>query len=105
MYKRQELTFARDLSTTTREYGENILITDDLIDTGVTLEKTLTWLKNYKDFKDKKINFKTAVLYKKEKSKFKSDYIVHNLNNNPWIVFPYELRELVSIDDLRKELK
>ena len=25
--------------------------------------------------------------------------------DNPWIVFPYELRELVSIEDLRKELK
>ena len=100
-----ELTFARDLSTTSRNYGENILVTDDLIDTGITLKKTLKWLKNYKDFKEKKINFKSAVLYKKEKSKFNSDYIVHNLQDNPWIVFPYELRELVSIEDLRKELK
>lgn len=100
-----ELTFARDLSTTSRNYGENILVTDDLIDTGITLEKTLKWLKNYKDFKEKKINFKSAVLYKKEKSTFNSDYIVHNLKDNPWIVFPYELRELVSIEDLRKELK
>ena len=69
------------------------------------MEKTLKWLKNYKDFKDKKINFKSAVLYKKEKSKLNSDFIVHNLKDNPWIVFPYELRELVSIEDLRKELK
>ena len=45
-----ELTFARDLSTTSKVYGENVLVTDDLIDTGVTLEKTLSWLKNYKDF-------------------------------------------------------
>ncbi len=103
--KQNELTFARDLSTTSRDYGENILITDDLIDTGVTLEKTLSWLKSHKDFKDKKINFKSAVLYKKEKSNFMSDYIVHNLKYNPWIVFPYELRELVSIEDLKKELK
>ena len=103
--KQNELTFARDLSTTSRSYGENILVTDDLIDTGVTLEKTLKWLENYKDFKDKKIIFKSAVLYKKEKSSFKSDYIVHNLQDNPWIVFPYELRELVSIEDLRKKLK
>ena len=100
-----ELTFARDLSTTSKIYGENILVTDDLIDTGVTLEKTLDWLKKYKDFLNKKITFKSAVLYKKEKSKFKSDYIVHNLKGNPWIVFPYELRELVSIDQLKKELK
>ena len=50
----------------------------------------------------KKINFKSAVLYKKEKSNFKSDYIVHNLQDNPWIVFPYELRELISIEDLKK---
>ena len=35
-----ELTFARDLSTTSKVYGENVLVTDDLIDTGVTLEKT-----------------------------------------------------------------
>ena len=103
--KQNELTFARDLSTTSRSYGENILVTDDLIDTGVTLEKTLKWLENYKDFKNKKINFKSAVLYKKEKSNFKSDYIVHNLQDNPWIVFPYELRELISIEDLKKELK
>ena len=55
--KQNELTFARDLSTTSRNYGENILVTDDLIDTGVTLEKTLKWLENYKDFKDKKIKY------------------------------------------------
>tara|TARA_B100001175_G_C19207098_1_gene494144 strand:- start:106 stop:645 length:540 start_codon:yes stop_codon:yes gene_type:complete len=100
-----ELTFARDLSTTSKIYGENILVTDDLIDTGVTLEKTLDWLKKYKDFVNKKITFKSAVLYKKEKSKFKSDYIVHSLRDNPWIVFPYELRELISIDQLKKEIK
>ena len=45
------------------------------------------------------------MLYKKEKSKFRSDYIVHNLKDNPWIVFPYELRELISIDQLKKEIK
>ena len=103
--KKNELTFARDLSTTSKVYGENILVTDDLIDTGVTLEKTLDWLKKYKDFANKKITFKSAVLYKKEKSKFRSDYIVHNLKDNPWIVFPYELRELISIEQLKKELK
>ena len=54
---------------------------------------------------NKKITFKSAVLYKKEKSKFRSDYIIHNLKDNPWIVFPYELRELISIDQLKKELK
>jgi len=59
----------------------------------------------YKDFENKKITFKSAVLYKKEKSEFRSDYIVHNLKDNPWIVFPYELRELISIEQLKKELK
>ena len=102
--QQNELTFARDLSTTSKVYGENILVTDDLIDTGITLEKTLEWLKNYKDFKGKKINFKSAVLYKKEKSKFEANFTVHNLEDNPWIVFPYELRELISIDQLKKEL-
>tara|TARA_B100000989_G_scaffold190504_1_gene143502 strand:- start:14361 stop:14903 length:543 start_codon:yes stop_codon:yes gene_type:complete len=99
-----KLTFARDLSTTSKNYGNKILVTDDLIDTGVTLEKTLSWLKNYKDFINQDINFRTAVLYKKEKSEFNSDYIVHNLKDNPWIVFPYELRELITIENLKKEL-
>jgi len=72
-----------------------------------TLNELKPFLKfnHFSDFKDKKINFKSAVLYKKEKSNFKSDYIVHNLQDNPWIVFPYELRELISIEDLKKELK
>ena len=100
-----ELTFARDLSTTSKNFGQNILVTDDLIDTGVTLEKTLYWLKNYKDFKNKNIKFKSAVLYKKQKSSFKSDYVVHSLKDNPWIVFPYELRELITIEKLKEEIK
>jgi len=103
--QQNELTFARDLSTTTQQYGNNILVTDDLIDTGVTLEKTLLWLKNHKSFKDKSINFRSAVLYKKAKSKFKSDYIIYDLKDNPWIVFPYEESELISISQLRDKYK
>ena len=102
--QQNQLTFARDLSTTSRNYGANILVTDDLIDTGVTLERTLSWLKEYPDFTKKKINFRSAVLYKKPKSKFNADYTVFKLKDNPWLVFPYELRELVSISELKKEL-
>jgi len=102
--QQNELTFARDLSTTSRDYGKNILVTDDLIDTGVTLEKTLSWLNEYPDFSKKNINFKSAVLYKKAKSKFNADYTVFKLNDNPWLVFPYELRELVSISELKERL-
>jgi len=61
-----ELTFARDLSTTSKVYGENVLVTDDLIDTGVTLEKTLSWLKNYKDFANKKITLNLQFFIKKK---------------------------------------
>ena len=102
--QQNELTFARDLSTTSRNYGKNILVTDDLIDTGVTLEKTLNWLNEYPDFSKKNINFKSAVLYKKAKSKFNADYTVFKLTDNPWLVFPYELRELVSISELKERL-
>ena len=103
--QQSKITFARDLSTTTQKYGNNILIADDLIDTGVTLEKNLEWLENYPAFKNKNKIFKTAVLYKKAKSNFYSDYLVHDLSDNPWIVFPYEQRELTTIEDLKKNFK
>ena len=63
------------------------------------------WIPRNQKGKKFQLNDKNFTAILKEKSKFKSDYIVHNLKDNPWIVFPYELRELISIDQLKKELK
>ena len=102
--QKEDVIFGRDISSTTKDFGKSIIIADDLVDSGMTLDKSCIWLSNHEYFKGKKdIIFKTAVLYKKPESKFTPDYLVHDLPDNPWLIFPYEESELVTISDLKKK--
>ena len=69
-----ELVFSREMSSTVQNFGGNLLLCDDLSDTGVTLNRSIDWLKNYKPLKGKIKNIKTAILWKKKKSTFEPDY-------------------------------
>ena len=60
-----ELVFSREMSSTVQDMKGNILLCDDLSDTGVTLNKSIDWLKNYPPLKGKIKDIKTAVLWKK----------------------------------------
>ena len=44
----------------------NLLLCDDLSDTGVTLNRSIDWLKKYPPLKGKIKSIKTAVLWKKQ---------------------------------------
>ena len=51
--KQGELIFARDISAiATNEDFKNVLLVDDLSDTGLTLNKSIEWLKEYEPVKD-----------------------------------------------------
>ena len=97
-----ELIFSRELSSTVQNMSGNILLCDDLSDTGVTLTRSIEWLKNYKQLKNKIKLIKTAVLWKKADSTFEPDYCAQRLNDNPWIVQPFEKYEEIRIEDLKK---
>ena len=43
-----ELVFSRELSSTVQNMNGNILLCDDLSDTGVTLNRSIEWLREYK---------------------------------------------------------
>ena len=88
-----ELVFSREMSSTIQEMKGNILLCDDLSDTGVTLNKSIDWLKKYPPLKDKIKDIKTAVLWKKKDSTFEPDFCAQKLNSNPWIVQPFERYE------------
>ena len=60
-----ELIFSREMSSTVQDMKGNILLCDDLSDTGVTLNKSIDWLKKYPPLKGKIKDIKTAVLWKK----------------------------------------
>ena len=99
-----EIIFSRELSSTAHILGGNILLCDDLSDTGVTLNKSIEWLKNYKPIKDNIKEIRTAILWKKSKSIFEPDYCANRLKDSPWIVQPFEKYEEVKIENLKKPL-
>ena len=80
-----------------------ILLIDDLRDTGLTLNKSIEWLKKYAPIKDKIEDIKTATLWKKKKSTFEPDYCAVKLKDNPWIVQPFEHYEEIRIEDIKKK--
>ena len=98
-----ELVFSREMSSTVQEMRGNILLCDDLSDTGVTLNKSIDWLKKYPPLQGKIKSIKTAVLWKKKASTFEPDYCAQKLNSNPWIVQPFENYEEVRVEDLIKK--
>ena len=101
-----ELVFARDISSIAKDKDfERVLIVDDLSDTGLTLNKSIDWLKNYQPVKNYIKEIKTACLWKKKSSTFNPDYCPIKLNDDPWIVQPTEHYEELSINDLLKKKK
>jgi hypoxanthine phosphoribosyltransferase len=99
-----ELVFSREISSTVQDMGGRLLLCDDLSDTGVTLKKSINWLKSYEAIKNIE-SIKTAVLWKKKDSTFEPDYCAERLDTNPWIVQPFEHYEEVRIEDLIKKHK
>ena len=101
-----DLVFSREMSSTVQEMSGNILLCDDLSDTGVTLNKSIDWLKKYPPLKDKIKEIKTAVLWRKKDSTFEPDFCAERLESNPWIVQPFEHYEEIKVEDLiKKHLK
>ena len=94
------LVFSREMSSTVQDMKGSILLCDDLSDTGVTLNKSIDWLKKYKPLIGKIKDIKTAVLWKKKDSTFEPDFCAQKLNSNPWIVQPFERYEEVRVADL-----
>jgi len=104
--KQGDLVFARDISSIAQNKDfERVLLVDDLSDTGLTLNKSIEWLKNYKPIKDYIKEVKTACLWKKKSSSFTPDFCPVRLKNDPWIVQPTEHFEELNIDQIIQKHK
>jgi len=104
--KQGQLMFAREISSlATNEDFSKVLLIDDLSDTGLTLNKSIEWLKNYGPTKDYIKEVKTACLWKKKSSKFEPDFCSVRLSSDPWIVQPTEHYEELSIEEIIKKSK
>ena len=101
--KQGQLMFARDISSLAENKDfDKVLLIDDLSDTGLTLNKSIEWLKNYGPTKNFINEVKTACLWKKKSSSFEPDFCPVKLDHDPWIVQPTEHYEELSIEEIIK---
>ena len=101
--KQGQLMFAREISSLANNQDfKKVLLIDDLSDTGLTLNKSIEWLRNYGPTKDFIQEIKTACLWKKKSSSFEPDFCPIKLDSDPWIVQPTEHYEELSIEEIVK---
>lgn len=89
--ERSNLIFSRHLTMTSDKLGSRILLVDDLVDSGITLQQTIPWLHQNSDAAIDEI--RTAVIWYKACSVFSPDYYVDYLADNSWIHQPFEKYE------------
>lgn len=83
-----ERTKPKILSTITENItGKRVLVVDDLVDGGETMESITEYLLNQRP-----MSIKTAVLFTKPWSTFDPDFSLRVVDK--WIVFPYERGEV-----------
>ena len=98
--ERGKLIFSSHLTMTYQQLNSQVLLVDDLVDSGVTLRETIPWL--HRNSESPLAEIRTAVLWYKACSVFVPDYYVDYLSDNPWIHQPFECYEFMKPSDLLK---
>ncbi|MFM9885567.1 MAG: phosphoribosyltransferase [Burkholderiales bacterium] len=99
---RGEMIIAKHMTMTTDRLGDAVLLVDDLVDSGVTLDV----VKKHLHAAHPHIQaIRTAVLWYKGSSHVKPDYYVDHLPENPWIHQPFEPYEQMKPADLAARMK
>jgi hypoxanthine phosphoribosyltransferase len=94
---RGHIRVAEHLTMTTARLGTRILLVDDLVDSGITLDVVKRHLETVFDATEQ---VRTAVLWYKAVSIVKPDYFVHYLPEDPWIHQPFECYDLMDPETL-----
>jgi uncharacterized protein len=95
--ERGRLTVAKHMTMTTSTLGDRVLLVDDLVDSGATLDVVKQHLLNTHPAI---MDIRTAVLWYKACSSCAPDYHVHFLPESPWIHQPFEPYERMSVSEL-----
>jgi hypoxanthine phosphoribosyltransferase len=99
---RGELVIAEHMTMTRPRLGDRVLLVDDMVDSGHTLEAVHNELpKRFPHLTE----VRTAVLWWKACSVFKPDYYVEHLPDNPWIHQPFEVYDTLRPEQLEARLK
>ena len=94
------LSIAQQVTSTAGPLCGNILLVDDLVDSGVTFAAVGEHLLQAFPLITE---LKTAVLWQKARSTVKPDYVVVALTTNPWIHQPFEHYDTVTLAALTEK--
>ena len=98
---RGQLIIAEHMTMTAPRLGNRVLLVDDMVDSGHTLEAVHRELPaRFPHITD----IRTAVVWYKQCSVFKPDYYVSYLPDNPWIHQPFEVYDTMRPDGLKARL-
>ncbi|MGC9526810.1 MAG: phosphoribosyltransferase [Limnospira sp.] len=95
---RGEIRVAHHLTMTAENLGRNVLLVDDLVDSGTSIDRSVAWLMEH--YPDEIQEIRTAVLWYKSCSSVAPDYYVDYLSDDPWIHQPFECYEKIRPADL-----
>ncbi len=99
---RGELVIAEHMTMTSPRLGERVLLVDDMVDSGKTLELVYRTLpQRFRNIAE----CRTAVLWWKACSTFKPDFHVEYLPDNPWIHQPFEVYDTLRPSELKARLE
>jgi hypoxanthine phosphoribosyltransferase len=92
-----EIVISAHLTMITPSLGERVLLVDDLVDTGITLDLVKAHLlQAYPGVQE----IRTAVLWQKQRSTCIPDYRVEYLADNPWIHQPFEMYDTMTAEEI-----
>jgi uncharacterized protein len=98
---RGDLVIAEHMTMTSPRLGERVLLVDDMVDSGHTLEKVMHTLpQRFPNI----TGLKSAVLWWKACSVFAPDFHVEYLPDNPWIHQPFEVYDNLRPEGLKERL-
>ena len=99
---RGQLVIAEHMTMTAPRLGDRVLVVDDMVDSGHTLQMVVKELpQRFPHITD----VRTAVVWYKARSVFKPDYYVAHLPDNPWIQQPFEVYDTLRPDGLKARLE
>src|SRR3954470_23673725 len=98
---RGELVIAEHMTMTKPRLGDRVLLVDDMVDSGHTLDLVHRTLPQRFPHITQCM---TAVLWWKACSVFKPDFYVEYLPDNPWIHQPFEVYDTLRPDELKGRL-
>lgn len=89
--KQEGIFIDNQIAKQNNRLGENILLVDDLVDSGETFHAVAKFMQNtHKNEQGQPIHITTAVLWKKDTSIFTPNYYMKETTKNDWIVQPFE---------------